>query len=466
MLRITSAAVVGLCLVGFPDGASAQLRPDRPYRGLFGGGAPTGVGQSLAVTGSIGSGWDDNSLGRGGNLDSFRPSDFNRAVRGTSGYAAAGLQYGLNLGRVGLTAGVSTHARYYEKLDPSLVRRDYVHASASVGLFRGLSAHGSTTYGPYEVGRIFDQPAIPDAADDLDSVAPDATLPSAREHYLSYNLGVRMSESIPISRRGSLSGSYRVRQRRSDVPEGGVVLDEQERPTSRGREYTGHTATVAYTHRLSGNLSLRAGYRIDQAWYATTADEEERRTTLHFIDAGVHYNRTLSFSRRTSVAFRTGTVVIDNPTGLGDPRLQLTGRAVLTHELGRSWDATLTYARGVTLSEIWPEPITYDAVIARVGGQITRRMQFSASARTARGNSGFNATDSNSFDWVAAGASLGLALSRYVNLVGRYSYYMHDFGNAALLAPGIPPDVGRHSGGVHLTFWAPLIQPRNGDATR
>jgi hypothetical protein len=460
MRRFFCVTAVALFLA-FPAPASAQLRPDRPYRGLFGGAAaPTGVGHSLAVSASVGAGFDDNALGARG-IDAFRPSDFNRTVRGTTGYASGSLQYGLGLGRVSLYASATTIGRYYEELRPSLLRRDYLHAGASVGVFGGLSLYGSTTYAPYDVGRMFGELPIPDAGDSLDTVAPDVTLPSSTEHYFSTNLGIRLSKSIPVSRRGSVTGSYRIQRRQSDVEDGALLVDDREIPTAIGRDYRGHTGRIAYVHRVSQNLSLRAGYRFDQAWY-----EDIDTVTLHIIDLGVLYNRSLSFSRRTSVAFRTGTVVTDNPTGVGDPGLQLIGRAVLTHELGRSWDATLTYNRGVSLSETWPEPISYDAIIARVGGLLSRRMQFDATARTARGNSGFNYTASNSFDWIAAGAFLGVALTRQVNVGLRYLYYMHDFGSATLLAPGIPHDVGRHSAGVHVTFWAPLIQPRNGHATR
>jgi hypothetical protein len=181
-------------------------------------------------------------------------------------------------------------------------------------------------------------------------------------------------------------------------------------------------------------------------------------TTLQTIDAGLLFSRSLSFSRRTSVSFRTGTVVADNPSGIGNPRLVVIGRANLTHELGRTWDASLLYARGVTLSEAWPDPVIYDSVLARVNGLLSRRINVSATARTARGHSGLSDSASTGFDWVVVGANLGYALSRFANLSVRYSYYIHDFENTALLAPGVPPGVGRHGAGVYLMLWAPLIQ--------
>ena len=88
--------------------AQTNFRPERPYRGLFGGGAPAGAGQSLVFNGAVGAGWDDNvlagQLGGGG-------SNPTRAASGKLGTMSASLGYQANLGRFHLGASVGTGSR-------------------------------------------------------------------------------------------------------------------------------------------------------------------------------------------------------------------------------------------------------------------------------------------------------------------------------------------------------------------
>ena len=94
--------------------AQTTQRPERPYRGLFGGGAAAGSGHSLSLNASIGGGYDDNirliTAGRRGGGNALT-----RPVAGTLATASASLGYSANLGRFSLGASAGSYTSYYPR---------------------------------------------------------------------------------------------------------------------------------------------------------------------------------------------------------------------------------------------------------------------------------------------------------------------------------------------------------------
>jgi hypothetical protein len=90
---LVAPLVLGLLVLGAVP-ADAQLpRPERPYRGLFGGGTGNWE-QSLVANASLGGGWDDNLVAdaRGG-TGRPRASDLDRSFKGSVAQATTSLQY-------------------------------------------------------------------------------------------------------------------------------------------------------------------------------------------------------------------------------------------------------------------------------------------------------------------------------------------------------------------------------------
>jgi hypothetical protein len=456
MHRVASPIALSLFVFLYATSAEAQPRPERPYRGLFGGGAPVDLAQGLGVTFAIGGGWNDNVAPRrhaGG-----RPSDFNRTVRGITSQASAVVTYTLNRDRVNVNASAGTQGRHYPSLQPSLFRQDYVHSRVSMRLLGALAAYGTATYSPYDLDRLLVRSSGA-GAEDPDPGLPDMDLASSGDHYFAYGggLALGLNRGLQVSRRGSLTGSYRIHQRASSLPQ-----DASDGLVSPRGGFRGQSAGGTYNYQLSQGLSLRAGYRFQQAWY----NGGQQRPVRHVINVGANFTRNLSFSRRTSVAFNTGTVAAGDADLDGRTRVRAIGSAMLVHELGRTWNARLTYLRDLTFSEVWPEPVVHDSLALGIDGLISRRLQFNAAARASDGRSGLGRS-AGGFNWGVASAGIGFALSRHASLGARYSYYVHRFDEAVRLAPGVPPVVDRHSAGVYLTIWAPLVQQaRTGDASR
>jgi hypothetical protein len=192
------------------------------------------------------------------------------------------------------------------------------------------------------------------------------------------------------------------------------------------------------------------GYGYSEASYG-----DDNLYAHHVIDVGLNFNRALSLSRRTSVSFATGTSASRSDRE-GSLRFHLNGAARLSHEIGRTWGAGLSYARGLQFVESWPEPIFSDTVAAGLGGLINRRSQFQIGVQAMRG-SGYSGR-SGDVEAYSAGASLGVAVTRYINTGVTYAYYLHAFARSSLLGPGFPREFDGQTIRASVTVWAPLYQ--------
>jgi hypothetical protein len=427
--------ILVLSALALTEQAEAQWRAERPYRGLFAG----GIGQTsqlLTATASLGTGWSDNLLvdpTGGGNV---LPGETGRQFRGGVYTASGVLSYSLNLGAVSFGATGGTTGQYYSSNTRQFVRRDYANVGTSVVVGRGLSVHGSAGYQPYSLRSVFPglfEPVLGDPS------IVDEDFPAARLHYVSYNAGADYSRRL--SRRWSMSAGY----------------DYQARPSVEGElgGFKRQTVRARLTRDIGRGLTFHAGYSYSQALY----DDIGEDTPYHHVDLGVDYNRalSLSLSRRTVLSFTTGTALYQDvhPKTF---RFRVVGSARLSHEIGRTWNASLSYNRGLNFSDTWLEPVFADSMQAGVGGFIGRRTQlrFSASGLLGAGTS-----SSGSYGDVqstSANGVLSFALTRHVNTALTYTYYSQQFADTLLLPGGFPHDYDGQSIRASVSVWAPLFQ--------
>jgi hypothetical protein len=421
--------------------AAQNPRPERPFRGLFGSGT-LDLEQSLVANGSVGGGWDNNVVADalfGGRPRAGTPST---NADGAVGQASGSLNYSARLSSLTLDASGGTTVHYYPSLGSEFMRRYFGNAGASARVTRYLSANLTVSYMPYSLNSLYPIASAIGAS----AALPDADFASSLEHYFSYSAGAVYSRQL--SRRTSLSADYSYRMRDS---------------SSFAPQYTSHAAGGGLRFDVGRGLGLRTGYRYVEADYGGTSLQKFRN---HHIDVGVDYNRALSFSRRTTLSFSTGTSAISRPeeTGL-NTRFRATGRAQLVHEMGRSWNASAGYARGVYLDERWLDVVTSDSVTASLAGLLTRRIQFQSGASASTGRTG--SSNEGGFNSYYGNASLGYALNRHVNLGLTYAYYSHRFASGVALPSDFVNRFNRHSVRASVSVWAPLFQrTRRSNATR
>jgi hypothetical protein len=214
---------------------------------------------------------------------------------------------------------------------------------------------------------------------------------------------------------------------------------------------------VRLGHTLTRSLALRLGYGRTQYEYRgedPVVDGADRRIRSHNIDAGIDYNRTLSISRRTTLAVNTGSIIVTD----GDESLfSLVGGASLVREIGRSWSASLDYRRSVGFLEVFDSPTLIDNATFSLGGLIGRRLRFSSTLGASRGSVGFFRGEGTDYATYRAGAGLSMALTRLFGVRGDYSYSQYRFDD-----PVAVPDVlgtghvRYHSVRVGLDVWTPI----------
>jgi hypothetical protein len=181
------------------------------------------------------------------------------------------------------------------------------------------------------------------------------------------------------------------------------------------------------------------------------------------IDGGIDFNRALSLTRRTSLAFGTG---VSGIRVADDTRYFATGNIALTREMGRSWTASAGAARSVSFFQTFGEPVLSDTVHFGLSGLLSRRLSFNASTGWAQGSVGV-VSGAPEFQSTHAGAGLRWGFARMLGLSLRYSIYRYDFDGDGPLPAGIEREMKRQSVRVSLDFWAPLLtQERSANASR
>jgi hypothetical protein len=424
--RSLIVALLGTLALAAP--VMAQARPERPYRGLFGAG-PLDTRQSLSATASLGVAWDSNLAA------DARRNRFARIIdaplgAGTLGQGSAALSYSISRGPLSGGASVSSAARYYPSAASAIYRQESASARARLGLPWSFAVSTSASYRPYTLTSLFPITYAPE----LDESSAEFEFGASREHFVSYTGGVGWSRQLSRRTTASASYSYASRATTADVP-----------------QYMSQGAGGSIRYNLGRGLDARVGYGYGEVRY-----ESRDPITHHSINAGLDFNRSLSFSRRTTLAFDTGMAAAGDPENADRLRYRATGSASLRHELGRTWDVSLVYHRGLRFTDDWSAPLFSDSVSARLAGMISRRFRVHARAGASTGRIGYG--ESNGFDTFYGDTGIGFALGRFASVGSSYRYHHHRLDDAIIPSPGLVSSLDRHSVHAFISVWAPLFQ--------
>jgi hypothetical protein len=426
------ALLAAFLTVGPAFAQSVARRPDRPYRGLFASGVDNSD-QSLVAQGSVGGGYDSNVL-----ADAGFGTDPRIQASGMVGAFSGSLAYSMQRDRVGFGASFGESSRYYPQNSST-----WIHSygeSAGVN-YRAttrttLAASQFISYQPFMLYSLF--PPLYDPQPGQLNLPP-VDLATGFASYMSYggNAGVEQRLSRRVTFTATVNAQY------SETPYVNGSLSQR-----------GGYAGLRFG--LSRNLSLRTGYARQQSEYAGRLGEYVYET----YDIGLDFQKALSVSRRTTLAFATGgSAFQDVGDNAGNRRYYVTGGARLNHEIGRSWLASAAYDRSVQFIDALLLPSLTDSFSAGVNGFISRRVEFSSGVQGSIGKVGFGDQRDNqgAFDTYQGFANLAYALSRWANVNVSYSYYQYRFDTIALLPTGVARNFDRQSVRANLNLWAPLM---------
>jgi hypothetical protein len=338
---------------------------------------------------------------------------------------------------VSVTGVAETAPRYYPSVDNKIFRRDHAAIRTTVRLPFSIIATGTAAYVPYSVLSLTGA-----SVGAVETDLPEHDFPVSLDHYVTWGAGLGTNHRLTRLTWVSADANYSTRRI-------GAGTQDFRTATGGGR----------LRHQVGKGAFLKAGYYYTDAHYG-----DVRSYGRHLLDVGVDYSRDLSFARRTTLSFDTGTSIVTFPASDADDdgrddalnRLRLGGSAQLRHEMGRTWVAAISYQRGVQFLEGWPEPLFTDSAGAQLQGSVSRRIQFSASVRASTGHLARNRDDSG-FNVYHGGATLTYALNRHLNVGVLYSTYHHQFEESVALPPGFGAWFERHRVIAQVSAWAPLF---------
>jgi hypothetical protein len=434
-MKLSTALAVAVALVA--SGGSplmAQSRPERPYRGLFASGAATDVAQTLIATGSVGGGYDTSVLAEAGEAGlGTAPTGPPRSSEGSFALMSEGLAYTLGKSRFSLAANEFASARYYPTVGNNFLTNygGSLAASWSASRRTQFTASQAITYEPFSFYSLF--PQLSRATFGEFSLA-DLDFSTTNGSFFTYDTSV--SATHQFSSRTSLIASYD--RHASDY-------------AGQYANFNNQTGSVRLTHSVKAGFGFHVGYGYSHVVYGDVPN-----LGRHLIDTGVDYNKTLSFSRRSTLSFTTGGTATSERD---HTYVSAIATAVFNHEIGRTWNFSAGYDRNVGFVETFASPYVYDSGRLSLNGLLGRRLSFHSSAGVSLGNVGFGqAAHGQTFDTYYASAGLGQALSRNLNLDIGYSYYRYRYDGLLLLPAVFEQDMTRHSLHVSLSAWLPLMQ--------
>jgi hypothetical protein len=417
-------------------------RPDRLYRGLFGGnGADPNSAQQLDINVAVFGAYDDNLLADQGQSS----VDPRFQVGGRYAAASVSLDYSKRAGRATFDFTGGTTYRYY----PSISEMTGFNYYGSIGLTAPLStrtelrATESVSYTPFYSFGPFPG-ATPSVPGGVAPISPDYPLFEQPALYL-YSAASLAHRMTP---RSSLSADYTwssIDYRTQDLP------------------YRNWGAGGGYSYALSSRASVRAGYHYRKGisgYYSAG-----QPVISHDIDIGIDYSRPLSASRRTTFGFSTGSTIYRavNP-GTTDVTIDqpykthyfVNGSVFLNQQIGRSWNARVNYQRGMEFVPGFADPFFADSVAASLGGFLAARSRLEMSAAYSNGSVGIGSH--SNYDSYTASASYQFALAKWGAFFADYTFYHYVFDQTVVLPPGMNRGQDRQSirGGMNL--WLPLLR--------
>jgi hypothetical protein len=209
------------------------------------------------------------------------------------------------------------------------------------------------------------------------------------------------------------------------------------------------TAGARYQRQLTKHASVRLGY-ARRSWELDGADG--RRLVTYDLDAGIEYNRALSFSKRTTFSFGTGSAIVETAEGMKPFFL---GQAQIRREIGRTWTLAGLYSHRLEFIGGFADPYLAHSVRLSTGGYLGRRVDLALMTDLSRGTIGF-APGSHDLTGASGSARLRVALARHLALDSEYAYYHYRSGADLTRPDGGPRDFNQQRVKVGLVVWAPL----------
>ena len=450
MRRLVLVVGLGTAVLGVAGPAFAQFQPprprnERPQRGLFGSGT-SNTDHRVVMNLSFGGGYDDDILGQGSGVPIPGPAPVGPRT-GEFAYASAGLTYDVSRDTVQASANLSGTGQYFpNNLSPRVFSLGAgLQASWRVTSRTTLSTSNQFTSQPNTLRMLYGNPI--DAETPPDSV-DTLKYSLGRVTYQDFRSSVGFDQSLTEKLSANLGYTY-------------YSVDYNSTAQS---AYRAHTVSGQLRYAFTKSFGAHGGYGRTTTDYDSVGSAPSGNYSGGTVDAGVDFNKALSLTRRTSLAFGTGVSGIQYGD---DSQYFLTGFVTLTHEVGRSWTATLEARRSTNFYQTFGQPVISDDVTGGISGLLHRRITVGGHGGWSRGTVGL-AGVAPEFWSLTAGGMMRWAMSSSTGLTFSYSVFNYVFDEASGPLPFLmEPEMRRQTALVTFDFTMPLVTvARRANASR
>jgi hypothetical protein len=414
-----------------PAGGHTEVR--RPHDSLFDTGGTDGGERGALVLELSGYGGHDD--------DVISQESVGRPQLGLPGQFVGGraaIDYARAGRKVSFAFGGDSTFRYLAIPQSDTIGDGTVSAALAAQLSRNWQLHAEQQVGYTSFFLFSPLPAV-------SALAPNGTagVDFAVARRPAYTTGTQLSTTRTVGRRSSLSVEFSGRST--------ALVDNRD-------QFLDYGAGAKYEHPVSRNATLHLGYGYRQSSNRMTADDEQ--IGMHDVDAGVRYAGRPSFSRRTHLAFSTGSVVIHRgPTVPDRTFIQLVGSATASYDAGRTWSIHAAYDRGAQFVHVIPGVFSSNAASAGATGDLGRRLELSLNASYSTGTLSFQVYD-DPLTTYQGEARLRTALSRSLAVDISYLHYHYAFDGHGAGAE-LERDVRRNSVRAGVTLRLSSAAKRN-----
>jgi hypothetical protein len=272
----------------------------------------------------------------------------------------------------------------------------------------------------------------------------------------SVDYQISTAQSLQSDTAGTLG--FRVSRRGEISLKGGYNVVEAAENDEFGGARRWHAGAI-YTHNVSRYIDVYGGYSYYVSEFGRDAGSDAPALTepvIGTIEAGVNYERALSFSRRTTLSFRTGTSTVDYG---GSTEFQFIGSARLNHQIGRTWNVAGGYERSVRFVQTFVQPALMDTVTVDASGRTSQRTAIQAAASYTNGAVGPSPVG-NDLDNGWASVQFRWALAQRVAFFSQYFYFRSELGPLVFVPESLGRDQQRHGIRVGLSLGTTLLGQR------
>ena len=217
-----------------------------------------------------------------------------------------------------------------------------------------------------------------------------------------------------------------------------------------------------FQQRIRRNVVVQSRYRYRVGDVGQTPGQT---MTEHGAELALDYRRALSATRAMTLGGGVGgaALVLPSTTAGATPvrrePYRVTGNLSAGYQFTRTWETRAVYRRGIDWLAALREPVSTDGMTATVEGGLVGRLELAAAASYSSGDSTWTPS-STRFDMYSGNVRLQYAASRIVTGYVEYVYYYYDFGEGALVLPGMLPRLQRQGARAGLSLNVPFVRSR------